>query len=341
MKALVTGGGGYLGSRIARMLHARGDDVVILGRRQYPQHAKARIPAIQADLRDAAAIVKACEGMDVVFHVGAFVGIWGRRRVFWDINVNGTKNVLAGCRAHGVRKLVYTSSASVVFDENALCGVNESQPYATRYLAAYPETKATAERMILAANEPTLATVALRPHLIWGPGDPHLIPRVIERARGGRLVQVGDGENLVDVTYVDNAAEAHLQAADALTATAPCAGRAYFLSQGEPVPLWPWLAEILAAAGVPKVTQTVSYRRAYRVGALLEVVSRFAPTLREPRMTRFLAVQLAKSHFFDISAARRDLGYQARISTAEGVRRLREWLGGSCGRNSSSGSGAG
>ncbi|UCC29947.1 MAG: NAD-dependent epimerase/dehydratase family protein [Phycisphaerales bacterium] len=341
MKALVTGGGGYLGSRIARMLYARGDDVVILGRRQYPEHAKAGIPAIQADLRDAAAIVKACEGVDAVFHVGAFVGIWGRRRIFWDINVNGTKNVLAGCRAHGVRKLVYTSSASVVFDEKALCGVNESQPYATRYLAAYPETKATAERMILAANEPTLATVALRPHLIWGPGDPHLIPRVIERARHRRLVQVGDGENLVDVTYVDNAAEAHLQAADALTATAPCAGRAYFLSQGEPVPLWPWLTEILAAAGVPKVTEIVSYRRAYRVGALLEVVNRFVPMLREPRMTRFLAVQLAKSHFFDISAARRDLGYQPRISTAEGVRRLRAWLCASCGRNSSSGSGAG
>ena len=341
MKALITGGSGYLGSRIAQMLRARGDDVVILGRNIYPQHNEAGIRAIRADLRDATAIEKACEGIDAVFHVGALVGIWGRRKTYWDINVNGTKNVLNGCRVHGVRQLVYTSSASVVFDENALCGVDESQPYATRYLANYPETKAVAERMILAANGPTLATVALRPHLIWGPGDPHLIPRVIERARHGRLVQVGDGENLVDITYVDNAAEAHLRAAEALAAAASCAGRAYFLSQGEPVPLWPWLNEILAAVGIPKVTQTVSYRRAYRVGAMLEGVHRLVPTVREPRMTRFLAVQLAKSHYFDISASRRDLGYHPRISTAEGVHCLLKSLGASCGRNFSSASGLG
>jgi nucleoside-diphosphate-sugar epimerase len=176
--------------------------------------------------------------------------------------------------------------------------------------------------MVLAANGPELATVALRPHLIWGPGDPHLIPRVISRARQGRLVQVGNGDNLVDITYVDNAAEAHVLAADALHPQAGCAGRAYFISQGEPVKLWPWLNEILIATGVPKVTRSISYKTARRMGVLLEATHRLLRINSEPRMTRFLAAQLAQSHYFDISAAIEDLGYGAQVSTSEGLDRL-------------------
>ncbi|MGB2984405.1 MAG: NAD-dependent epimerase/dehydratase family protein [Phycisphaerae bacterium] len=322
MKALITGGGGFLGSRIARMLHARGDDVVVLGRHTYPHHEKADIRTVQADIRDAAAVRRACRGMDVVLHVAALASIRGKRKTFWDINVAGTQHVIDGCREHGVVRLVYTSTPSVVFGEDELCGVDETQPYPDRYLAYYPETKAEAERRVLAANGTSLATVALRPHLIFGPGDPHLIPRVIARACQGRLIQVGDGKNLVDVTYIDNAAEAHLQAVDALAADAACAGRAYFVSQGEPVLLWPWLNEILAAVGAPTVTRAISHRKAHRVGAILEWVYRLVGTTREPRMTRFLAAQLAESHYFDISAARRDLGYHVRVSTEEGVRRL-------------------
>ncbi len=322
MKALVTGGGGFLGSRIAQMLHARGDDVIVLGRRRYPHHDKAGIKTIQADLRDATAVAKACEGMDCVFHAGALTGIWGKRKAFWEINVDGTRHVIDACRQHGVPRLVHTSTPSVVFGEDELCGVDESQPYPRHYLADYPETKAVAEQMVLAANALTLATVALRPHLIWGPGDPHLIPRVIERARRRRLVQVGDGKNLVDVTYIDNAAEAHLLAADALKPGAPCAGRAYFISQGEPVVLWPWLNEILAAVGAPEVTRTVSYRTAHRVGGTLERIYGFVRVEREPWMTRFLAAQLAMSHYFNIEAAARDFGYRPGVTAGEGVRRL-------------------
>jgi nucleoside-diphosphate-sugar epimerase len=219
-------------------------------------------------------------------------------------------------------KLIHTSTPSVVFGEDDLCGVDESQPYPTRYLADYPETKAVAEQMVLAANSPNLATVALRPHLIWGPGDPHLIPRVIDRARRGRLVQVGDGKNLVDITYIDNAAEAHVLACDALAPGARCAGRAYFISQGEPVVLWLWLNEILTAVGAPNVIRTVSYRTARRLGAALEGLYRATRIITEPRMTRFLASQLAKSHYFNIEAARRDFGYRPRVIAAEGVRRL-------------------
>lgn len=328
MKALVTGGGGFLGSAIVRMLHERGDEVSVLGRGTYPHIAAYTTRMFQADIRHAPALQCACEGADVVFHVAALAGIWGRRCDFRSINVVGTRNVIGACRANGVRRLVFTSTPSVVFGKDDLCGVDESTPYPSRYLAAYPETKAIAERMVLAANSPTLATVALRPHLIFGPGDPHLIPRVIARARRGRLVQVGEGKNLVDITYIDNAANAHVKAADALTPGGRCAGRTYFISQGEPVSLWPWLNNLLAAVGAPIVTRSMSFRSAYVAGSVFETLYRAFGIGREPPMTRFLATQLAMSHYFNISSARRDFGYNPTISTADGVQQLVATLGG-------------
>ncbi|MGD2110896.1 MAG: NAD-dependent epimerase/dehydratase family protein [Phycisphaerae bacterium] len=326
MKALVTGGGGFLGTRIVQMLAARGEEVVVFGRSRYPHHERSGIVTIQGDLRDADAVDRACQGMDVVFHVGAFAGIWGPRRLFRDINVSGTRHVLNSCQMGGIRRLVYTSSPSVVFGDEPLCGVDESYPYPDRFLAHYPETKAHAEQMVLAANGGTLATVALRPHLIWGPGDPHLLPRLVARARAGKLMQVGDGENRVDITFIDNAARAHILAADALAPDAACAGRAYFISQGEPVVLWPWLNEVLAAVGVPPVKKRISFRKAHWIGAVFEGVYRALGARSEPPMTRFVAAQLAKSHYFDISAARRDLGYEPIVATAEGLRPTVEYL---------------
>lgn len=322
MKALVTGGGGFLGGKIAAMLHERGDNVVALGRSRYPDLSSKGITTVQADVRDSEAISEACRGMDVVFHVAALAAIWGPRKEFLEINVDGTRNVISGCRTHKVPKLVYTSSPSVVFGEDDLCGIDESVPYPDRYLAHYPETKAIAERLVKEANSPDLSTIALRPHLIWGPGDPHLIPRVIDRAKKGQLLQVGDGENLVDIIYVDNAAEAHLLAAKALEPGSACAGQAYFLSQGEPVALWPWLNEILRLVKVPEVSKTLSYKNARRIGSVMESLYRVFRIQSEPRMTRFLASQLAKSHYFDISRARQDLAYEPKVSTEQGLRKL-------------------
>lgn len=322
MKALITGGGGFLGFRIAQMLHERGDAVTVLGRRHYPHVEKAGIPAVVADIRDGEALRQAFAGMDAVFHVAAIPGIWGRRRTFWETNVIGTRRVLDACRACGVPKLVFTSSPSVVFGDQPLCGVDESQPYPDRYSAVYPETKAAAERMVVAANRQELTTVSLRPHLIWGPGDPHLIPRIVERARAGRLIQVGSGENLVDITYIDNAASAHLLACDALKVGASCAGGVYFISQGEPVKLWSWINELLAMLGVPGVRRRISRKMAFVIGTILETSYRILGIHSEPPMTRFLSSQLSQSHYFDISAARRDLGYGPDVSTAEGMKRL-------------------
>jgi nucleoside-diphosphate-sugar epimerase len=221
----------------------------------------------------------------------------------------------------GVRRLVYTSSPSVTFDGRDQCGVNESAPHPKRWLAHYPHTKALAEQHVLAASDAELATCSLRPHLIWGPHDQHLIPRLIERARRGQLRQVGDGKNTIDAVYVENAAAAHLLAADAL-AQGRAAGQAYFITNGEPVNCWQWINEILALANLPPVTRRVSFRAAYAAGAVLEGVWTVLGRSDEPRMTRFLAAQLATSHYFDISAARRDLGYEPQISMAEGMRRL-------------------
>ncbi len=328
MKALVTGGGGFLGTRIVEMLSARGDDVTALGRNRYPHLDRLGVATVAVDLRDADAVRRAVVGFDAVFHVAAVAGIWGSPELFWDINAGGTAHVLGACRANGIEKLIYTSSPSVVFGRDDLCGVDESHPYAKKHLADYPKTKAVAERMVLKANRATLATVALRPHLIWGPGDPHLIPRVLDRARRGRLVRVGNGRNLVDITYIDNAAEAHVMAADALGPGAPCAGKAYFISQGEPVALWPWLGEILKGAGAPPVKRAISLAVADRIGAVLEFAYRKGRIQREPPMTRFLAAQLGRSHYFSIEAARKDFGYAPSVPTEDGVRCLLEGLTG-------------
>lgn len=323
MRALVTGGGGFLGRYIVEELLARGDSVRVLGRSSYPELQRPGVATLRADIRDEAAVVRACEQVDVVFHVAAVPLLWGQFGELYSIHVQGTKNVLRGCHTHRVPKLVYTSTPSVVFDQTDLCGVDESYPYPDCYICHYPATKAIAERLVLQANgEEGLLTTALRPHLIWGPRDRHLIPGVLQRAKAGRLFIVGDGTNRVDITYVENAAWAHLLAADRLEPGSPVAGQAYFISQGEPVVLWDFINQLLERLGVAKITRAVPYRAAWMMGAVLEIVHGLLSLRAEPRMTRFLASQLARSHYFDISRARRDLGYTPRVSTAEGLERL-------------------
>ncbi len=332
MHALVTGGGGFLGRYIVEQLVERGDRVRSFGRRAYPELAALGAEVIRGDIRTPGALVAACKGVDCVFHTAAVAGIGGPWQKFHDVNVLGTQNVVEACRAQEVPRLVFTGSPSAVFAGEDQCGVDESAPYGTLWMKShgghYSRSKALAEQQVLEANEPgRLSTCALRPHLIWGPRDQHLIPRLIARARSGRLRRVGDGTNLVDIIYVENAAAAHLQAADALAEeNSLVAGKAYFLSQGEPVNCWQWIDEILALVDLPPVRKAISLKTAWRVGAVCEAVYRLLRTEREPPMTRFLATQLAMSHWYDISAAKRDFGYEPRISTAEGMLRLGQWL---------------
>ncbi len=328
MFALVTGGGGFLGQYLVEQLVERGDRVRVLARGIYPELERVGVESVQADLRDAQATRDACAGVDVVFHVAGLAGIWGPWEAYYAVNVLGTQHVIAGCREHRVPRLVFTSSPSVTFDGTAQEGVDETTPYPKRWLCHYQHTKALAEQAVLAANSDGLLTCALRPHLIWGPNDRHLIPRLIARARAGQLRRVGNGKNRIDMVYVENASSAHLQAADALQRGSRVAGSPYFLSQGEPVNCWEWIDEILALAGLGPVERSISLATAWRIGAVLEGVYRALGIASEPRMTRFLAAQLGTSHYFDISRARRDFGYEPKISTAEGMRRLGEALAG-------------
>jgi 2-alkyl-3-oxoalkanoate reductase len=323
MKVFVTGAGGFLGQNIVNQLAARGDTVRALVRRSTPALEALSLESVQGDVRDPAALKSACRGVDVVFHVAAIAGLWGPWKKYYDTNVVGTQNVIHACRAVGVTRLVFTSSPSVTFDGRDQCGVDESVPYAKKWLAHYPHSKALAEQMVLAANgEGGLLTCALRPHLIWGPGDQHLIPRLLDRARQGQLRQVGDGTNLIDAVYVDNAAAAHLLAADALTPASPVCGQAYFITNGQPVSCWQWINEILSAAGLAPIKRRVSLKTAYAAGAILEGLWTLLGRTDEPRMTRFLAAQLGTSHYFDITAARNDLRYVPHVSMADGMKRL-------------------
>jgi len=332
MHALVTGGGGFLGRYICEQLIARGDRVRSFGRGAYPELKTLGVEVVRGDICNEKAVSAACQGAEVVFHVAALAGVGVSYQPFYEINVVGTQNVLKACREQHVGRLVYTSSPSVTFCGEDQIGVDEEQATVDyQWLGdnhcSYSLTKAIAEEIVLLENKIAVKTCSLRPHLIWGPRDQHLIPRLIARAKSGRLRRVGEGTNLVDMIYVENAAEAHLQAADALAhENSPVAGKAYFLSQGEPVNCWHWIDEILALAGLPPVRKSVSQRIAWRLGAGLETVYRLLRLRGEPPMTRFLAAQLATSHWFDISAARRDFGYSPHISTAEGMQRLGDWL---------------
>lgn len=327
MRILLTGAGGFLGLAISRLLRARGDQVIGLQRRHSAELAALGAEQVLAELADATAVTHAAEGADAVLHVGAKAGHWGSWQDYHDANVVGTQNVLGACRQHGIRRLVYTSTPSVVHAGGDLEGVDESLPYPTRFHAHYPATKAIAERMVLAANGAPLATLALRPHLIWGPGDNQLLPRIVERARAGKLRLVGRAHRKrIDTIYIENAAAAHVQALDRLTPGAPCAGRAYFLAQGEPLSSAAMINALLACAGLPAVTRSIPYPLAYAIGALLEAWWTLTWRPGEPLMTRFLANQLATAHWYDLSAARRDLGYAPAVSLQQGFALLRASL---------------
>jgi nucleoside-diphosphate-sugar epimerase len=362
MNTLVTGGTGFLGRLVVERLLAEGRTVVILARTPSPELERQGVRFIRASLDDATAVRAACAGVATVFHVAAKVGVWGRYDDFYRTNVLGTRALLAGCREHGVQRLVFTSTPSVVYNGRDLAGADESLPLTADCPSPYPLTKAIAEREVLAANSPELRTVALRPHLIWGLGDPHLIPRVLARARSGRLRIVGSGTNRVDMVHVSNAVDAHLLAeavlrqchstADNLdrAASKTCHvirdipsetqpekchvirdiaggprradGRAFFISNGEPVVLWEWINALLVALGEPPVRKRISLRAASTGGAVAELLWRALRLRREPPMTRFVAAELARDHWFDITAARRDLGYHPRVSMAAGTAEL-------------------
>ncbi len=329
MKILVTGGGGFLGQALCRGLVERGHEVASFNRGHYPALDARGVEQLRGDLADREAVLAAFAGFDAVFHNAAKAGAWGPYDSYRSANVVGTRNVLDACRAHGIGRLVYTSTPSVTHRATHPVegGTADTVPYGEGFKAPYAATKAIAEQAVLAANDANLAVVALRPRLIWGPGDAQILPRLVERARSGRLRIVGSGDNKVDCTYIDNAAQAHFDAFDHLAPGAACAGKAYFVSNGEPWPMRELLNALLRAAGAPEVRKTLPFGAAYAVGAVCEGLWHVLPLKGEPPMTRFLAEQLATAHWYSMEPARRDFGYVPKVSMAEGMDRLRAWFG--------------
>lgn len=333
IKVFVTGGGGFLGQAIIRQLVARGDQVVSYSRSAYPELEALGVEHRQGDLAEPNRLTAAMKGCDAVIHVAAKAGIWGKYEDFYQANVVGSENVLKAVRFLEIPRLVYTSTPSVVHPgDHGIEGGDESLPYPEHFLADYPRTKAQAEKLLLGASDARLGVAALRPHLIWGPGDPHFAPRLIARAKAGRLRLVGNEDPLVDTVYVENAAEAHLLALDRLAPDHPkrdqVKGKAYFITQDAPVPISRFLNGIVTAAGLPPVTRKVPAGLALLAGGLLENLHRSLNLPGEPLMTRFLAHQLSTPHWFDISAAKRDLDYVPRISFDQGMVLLAESLQG-------------
>ncbi len=325
-KALVTGGGGFVGKAIVKRLLELGIETRVVGRHRYPEVEEAGAECFIGDISQPQIMMEAAEGMDIVFHAAALAGIWGPWQDYYVTNVVGTEKVIEGCRAGKVAMLVYTSTPSVVFNGKDIQGGDERLDYAEKSLCHYATSKTIAEKMILNANSSDMKTCALRPHLIWGPGDPHLLPRLLASGKKKQLKRVGNGANLVDISYIDNVAHAHILAAKNLCGTASACGKAYFISQGTPVNLWNWINELFEKMAVPTIQSSLSETIAYRLGGILELLYGACRAKKEPRMTRFLAEQLAKSHYFSIANAEKDLGYKPIVSTEEGLRRTVQWL---------------
>jgi len=323
-KVLVTGGGGFLGKAIIKNLAGRGDMVRSLSRGYYPELASLNIEQVRGDICDKSHLEMAFDGIELVFHTAAKAGVWGNYQDYHNTNVLGTNNVISACIDHHIPYLVHTSSPSVVFNGKDMEGVDESAPYAESFPTSYPKTKAIAEQNVVAASGENLKVIILRPHLIWGPGDKHFLPRIISRAKN--LARIGKRKNLVDTIYIDNAADAHVLAAEKLQENPGLSGNKYFISQGSPIPIWDMINGILEAAGLPPVERTVPVKAAWLAGAMLEFIHKTFKLPGEPRMTRFVAEELSTSHWFNIEAARRDLGFNPRISIQEGLKYLGEWL---------------
>ena len=320
MKVLVTGAGSLLMGRVAEQLVARGDEVVCLQRRPLELAGVPPTAMVQGDVRDSAAVLAAAHGCDAIIHGAARVGVVGSWEDFRSVNVDGTANVVRAAQALGIERVVHVSTPSVAHSGHSLVGEGASPAVTGRSGAHYAESKAIAEIAALDAG-----VVAIRPHLVWGPGDTQLVGRIVERARANRLALVGSGNALIDSTYIDNAVSALLAAVDAVHPGAACAGRAYVIANGEPRTVRELMEGICRAAGVPFEPRRVPLGLAKRLGAVVETVW---PRLRddEPPITRFVAEQLGTAHWFDPRPAHRDLGWTPHVTLDEGFARLRAWF---------------
>ncbi|MCY1718787.1 NAD-dependent epimerase/dehydratase family protein [Prolixibacteraceae bacterium Z1-6] len=325
IKVLVTGGGGFVGMALVRRLVQSGYQVSSFSRNIYKEHKQMGVKSIQGDITDADALEMACEGVEAVFHVAAKVGIWGNKNDFYKVNVAGTEKVIRACRKKNVKKLIFTSSASVVFDGSDLLDVDEALAYPQKPVSFYTSTKAEAEQLVLAANSEVLRTISLRPHLIWGPGDTQLIPKIIRRVKSGRFRKIGREDVLIDTVYIDNLIDAQLLALEKMELE-EVNGKAFFITNGKPIFVWSFINSITEVFGLFPVEKRVPKVLVWLLAWMLEQIHRLFHIEKEPYITRFVLQQLCTNHWFDISRAKRLLGYSPKVGFKEGIRNLKDSL---------------
>lgn len=323
MKVLITGAGSLLLGGVARALADRGDQVICF-QRQSIELDSSRMSVFRGDVRDRDAVSEVMAGCDAVIHGAARVGVVGSWEDFESVNIDGTLNVLRAIEEHSITKLVHVSTPSVCHQGRSIEGAGADTATTGRKGSYYAESKARAELLALAENSSTLGVVALRPHLVWGPGDRQLVGRIVERAAAGRLVMVGGGNALIDSTYIDNAISAHLAAVDAVEPGSICAGKAYVIANGEPRSVRDLMRGICEAAGVDFSPRHIPLRAALIIGSAVEKIW---PLLRlgEPPLTRFVAEQLGTAHWFDPRPAHQELQWTPHVTLDEGLERLADW----------------
>ena len=327
-RIFITGGGGFLGKEIIRMLLEYSDiqEIVSIGRTPQPELIKNGVKAVSVDICDKNKIIELTKGVDIIFHTAAIASMWGKYKNFYDTNVKGTENIIEACKVNDIPILIYTSSPSVISSDKNIENETENVPYPKKYFSYYAQTKGIAEEKVLNAVNDSFRTVALRPHLIWGPRDPHILPRLIQKAKQNKLIRIGDKKNKVDLTYITNAAFAHIKAAEALNNSAAISGNAYFISDDDPVILWEWIDNFLVQLGIEKVNKSISLKQAKFLGAFFEAVYKTCQIQKEPPLTKFVAMQLGLSHFFDISAAKKDFGYCSIVNHDDAMKETIEYF---------------
>jgi len=307
---------------LVRRLVKEGHEVCSFSRKKYPEHEQLGVHSMCGDVADLEDCMEACEGVDVVFHIAGKVGVWGSYAEFFAANVGGTQHIIQACLEQGVGTFIFTSSASVVFGGSSLEGVDESHDYPQKPVSHYTSTKAEAERLVLNANCNSLRTISLRPHIVWGPGDTQITPKILKRAQAGRLRKPGKKDYLTDITYIDNFIDAQLLAMKKLGETGEVSGRAFFITNGEPVLAWDFINAIVVSEGLPQVSKTFPKSAALLAAWCLEAFYKITGVKKEPFITRFLVQELCTHHWFDISAARDLLEYTPRIHFKEGLKRI-------------------
>lgn len=322
--SLVTGGAGFVGRALVDALRKRGDRVIVV--EPFGTAFRDDIQFERVDIRDTEALARLCEGVQTVFHNASLVHTkHNREDDVWSVNLGGTRSVLRACWQARVPKLVYVSTASAVYEGEDIERGDESLPYARKSQAPYADSKIAAERELLAASgQRGVLTCAIRPHVVFGPGDRRFLPAVLSKAKAGKLrLSVGlRNRKLSDFTYVDNLVDALLRADERLTPGSPVAGQAYFVTNGEPLPFFEFVARVLRELGLPRIVGSVPYPIAYAAAAIKESIDtmRGGTLHAEEGMSRFAVRYMVRHHYFDIGKAQRDLGYVPKVALDEAIR---------------------